>query len=314
MADLLKILKAAGDETRLRILSLLGSEPLSVGEILDVLGMGQSRVSRHLKILSDAGILENRRAGNRVYYALEDQARKAPLLSELLRELAELPVSGNGSAKQARLDRTRLSEVLDLRKKVSLDHFQKFGRDHDLRQKTYVDSDYYRREIISGLKKPRGPVLDLGCGTGELSTMIARNSSVIGVDQSPRVLEAARAACPNGEFRLGEIEHLPLRNEEVQTVVASMVLHHLPEPMTGLREANRVLGKGGALVVVDLKEHEEEAMQRDFADFWRGFAPKRLEQMIQDAGFEITEKKSGRGAGKLTCLIYRATKVKPQEV
>jgi ubiquinone/menaquinone biosynthesis C-methylase UbiE/DNA-binding MarR family transcriptional regulator len=314
MPGLLKTLKAAGDETRLRILSLLESEPLSVGEILDVLAMGQSRISRHLKILSDAGILENRRAGNRVYYALNDQARKTPLLSELLRELGGLAASGNGSARQARADRARLSEVLDLRKKVSLDHFQKFGRDHDLRQKTYVDSDYYRGEIIKGLGKTRGPVLDLGCGTGELSAMIARTSQVIGVDQSPRVLEAARGACPAGEFRLGEIEHLPLRNEEAATVVASMVLHHLPEPMLGLREANRVLAKKGSLVVVDLKEHEEEAMQRDFADFWRGFSPKRLEQMIEDSGFDIVEKKSGRGAGKLTCLIYRATKVKPQEV
>lgn len=314
MPHLLRTLKAAGDQTRLRILSLLGSEPLSVGEILEVLGMGQSRVSRHLKILSDAGILENRRAGNRVYYALDEQARRTPLLSELLRELAELPVSGNGSAAVARSDRARLAEVLDLRKKVSVDHFQKFGKDHDERQKSYVDSDYYRKEVLAGLSKSPGRVLDLGCGTGELSALIGRSAEVIGVDQSARVLDAARAACPGAEFRLGEIEHLPLGNQEVATVVASMVLHHLPEPMQGLREANRVLAQNGTLVVVDLKEHDEEAMQRDFADFWRGFSPRRLEQMIEDAGFEIVEKKSGRGAGKLTCLIYRAKKVKPQEV
>lgn len=313
MSNLIRTLKAAGDETRLRILSLLGTEPLSVGEILEVLGMGQSRVSRHLKILTDAGLLENRRAGNRVYYALEDSARRQPLFSELMRELEQMPSSGNGSARQAKVDQERLREVLNSRKRITLEHFQEFGSDHDARQKSYVDSDYYRREVLRLLGRTRGPVLDLGCGTGELSRMISENARVIGVDQSPRVLEAARALCPSGEFRLGEISHLPLRNEETDAVVASMVLHHLPEPLQGLREANRVLARGGRLVVADLKEHDEDAMQTEFADFWRGFAPKRIEQMIEDSGFAIEEKKTGRGSGRLTVLIYKAKKVKPQE-
>ncbi|MBL8018176.1 MAG: metalloregulator ArsR/SmtB family transcription factor [Leptospirales bacterium] len=309
MADILKSLRAAADETRLRILSVLGSEPLAVGEILEILGMGQSRISRHLKILADAGLLESHRLGNRVYYGLAGQSRVEPLIRELLDALTQITESNNGLYRGIVRDRSKLTEILELRKQMSVDHFQRMGREHDRMQQTFVDSSYYRREIINELGAKPGTVVDLGCGTGELSVMIARLAGkAIGVDQSPRVLELARSACPQGEFRLGEIEHLPLPDEGADAVVASMVLHHLPDPSSGLKEANRVLRKKGTLVVVDLKEHDEEAMQREFADFWPGFSGDRLEAMIQDAGFSIQEKRAGQGDGKLTCLIYRATK------
>ncbi|MCE9598410.1 MAG: metalloregulator ArsR/SmtB family transcription factor [Spirochaetia bacterium] len=309
MADLLKTLRAAADETRLRILSVLGAEPLSVGEILEILNMGQSRISRHLKILADAGLLESHRLGNRVYYGLAGNSKGDALVRDLLEALSQVPESSNGLYKGLTRDRSKLTEILELRKQMSVDHFQRIGREHDRMQQTFVDSVYYRREILSELGKQPGTVVDLGCGTGELSVMIAKLAGkTIGVDQSPKVLEVARNACPQGEFRLGEIEHLPLPNEGADAVVASMVLHHMPDPSSGLKEANRVLRDKGTLVVVDLKEHEEEAMQREFADFWPGFSGERLEAMIQDAGFTVQEKRTGRGEGKLTCLIYRARK------
>jgi len=314
MLDVLKLLRSAGDETRLRILGILDSEPLSVGEILDILEMGQSRVSRHLKILADAGLLLSHRVGNRVYYGLETQVRRVPLAQALIECVDELAgaadYKGNGLQSGLIRDRAKLTEILELRKRTSLDHFQRIGQDHDRLQQTYVDSSYYRREALAELGASPGIVADLGCGTGELSELITKIASrTIGVDQSPRVLDLARTSCPAGEFRLGELAHLPLRNEEANAVVVSMVLHHLPDPSIGLSEANRVLAENGTLVVVDLDEHDEEAMQRDFADFWPGFPPKRLEDMIEASGFKIENKKSGRGNGRLKCLIYRAKKI-----
>ncbi len=315
MADLLKLLKSAADETRLRILGVVESEPLSVGEILEILGMGQSRISRHLKILSDAGVLESIRAGNRVYYGMSESARKQPLVRELLARLSESArdeaYRGNGLAGGLIQDHRKLTEILELRKRQAREHFQKAGRDHDKMQRTYVDTDYYRKEIISGLGRSAGVVVDLGCGTGELSALLAGHAKrIIGVDQSSRVLDLARKACPSGDFRLGEIDHLPLKDGEADTVVASMVLHHLPDPVSGLREANRVLKRNGVLVVADLKAHEDEKAQKDLADFWPGFEKPRLDAMVGDAGFEITERKAGKGSGRLTCLIYRSNKTK----
>lgn len=315
MGDLLKLLKSAADETRLRILSVVESEPLSVGEILEILDMGQSRISRHLKILADAGFLESNRAGNRVYYGLSAASRQEPFVQELLANLSataeDATYRGNGLAGGLIQDRRKLTGILELRKKETREHFQKYGRDHDRLQRAYVDADFYRKEIARELGKGAGIVVDLGCGTGELSALIsAQARRIIGVDQSTKVLDLARKECPSGDFRLGELEHLPLKNEEADAVVASMVLHHLPDPLTGLREANRVLRKNGALVVADLKQHEDEEAQKELADFWPGFEKSRLETMIRDSGFEITEQRSGKGSGRLTCLIYRAKKTK----
>ena len=335
--DIVHILKALADEARLRILGVLSPEPLSVGEVCTALDMRQSRVSRHLNILSRAGIVEGYRAGSHVYYSLHPRVARSAELSALLATLG----LGSGGAGFPRLsadylsisdsaiaaertfempasmaaDRAKLETLLKDRKELSIQFFQTFGEDQDRQQQQLVDSSFYREKILELLPEDAGVTLDLGCGTGQLARMLAsRLQRLICVDQSPNMLERARTALDKSDardvqFRIGALEHLPLRDGEVDTVVASMILHHMPEPVVALREMHRVLRPGGVLLLAELDRHREEVMRTEFADFWLGFSTGRLERSLADAGFRVTTVERGRGAGTLECLFFRAESV-----
>ena len=306
-----RLFKALADETRLRILAVLKREPLTVNEILDVLRVGQSRVSRHLKILSDAGLLEGRRESSWVYYGFRGEREFPDLVRGVLHSLGLL---SNSLAlgvfpPETREDLERLETVLESRKHEAVRHFQVFGADQDRLVQGMVDVPFYRRMVLSMVGASPGVTVDLGCGTGELaSLLVERTDRLICVDQSSNMLDTARGAVnsPAAEYRLGSLEHLPLKNREAETIVASMVLHHLPDPSVALREILRVLRKGGTLVVAELKRHNEEVMRTKFADFWMGFDSVRLRDYLKNAGFTVEQRKSGRGEGRLECLFYRA--------
>jgi len=329
--DLVNVLKALADETRLRIMAVLIQEPLSVNEVREILCLKQSRVSRHLKILERAGLLESHRAGTRIYYAVHAGIRESAELNALFQSIGL--GFGYETARTSRLalefmservflmpdgmedDHTRMADLLDSRKRDALDHFQRYGLDQDQLQQGLVDSRYYRERILEFLPEAPGRALDIGCGAGELASLLAgRVAALVCVDQSPNMLERARQAVdgPGVEFRIGSLEHLPLGDGEVQTVIASMVLHHIPEPAQALAEIRRVLAPGGSLVLAELDRHEEEVMRTRFADFWLGFSPRRLERSLAEAGFEVEGFESGKGAGELQCLFYRAQAVSPE--
>lgn len=307
--QVVQILKALGDETRLRILGVLKREPLSVNELLEVLSMGQSRVSRHLRILSDVGILEGSRAGSRIYYGFPADMERAGVLFGLLQSLGLMGGSMLHLSEQGRGDLERLELVLEGRKRRALDHFETVGREQDRLQQGLLDVGYYRRRIVEFLAGSAGVTVDLGCGTGELAALLAgRVGRLICVDQSSNMLDAARATVGDAsvEYRLGALEHLPLGDGEADVVVASMVLHHLPDPLVALRECARVLKRDGTLVLAELKRHEEEIMRTKFADFWLGFEAGRLRDFLRQAGFEIETRKYGKGEGKLDCMFLKA--------
>lgn len=325
MSEGVQILKALADESRLRIVRLLLKGPLHVNEILDVLQMGQSRVSRHLKILADAGLLAGRREGSRIYYGISPEIRQSDLLSSLEMMLGYFELKEGAATRpgmwlpeESLRDFDRLANVLDARKSQTLDHFFRYGALQDEMQRDYVDAPFYRNEVVSML--PDGPIsiVDLGCGTGELSlTMAGPGRSIILVDQSQAMLDEARKSLSDVkegdlDFRLGSMEHLPLANEEVDVAVLSMVLHHVPEPSGALKEASRILKPGGLLILADLDHHNEEVMRSNFADFWLGFEQDTLEQDLADAGFQVDDRHTGQGEGSLACLFYRASK-QPQE-
>lgn len=339
--DIVHILKALADEARLRILGVLSPEPLSVSEVCTALGMRQSRVSRHLNILSRAGILEGYRAGTHVYYSLHPRIGRSAELSALLATLG-LGAGGSGFPRLSAdylsisdsatgadrafempsamsTDRARVESLLKDRKELSIQFFQTFGADQDRQQQQLVDSGFYREKILQLLPSDAGVTLDLGCGTGHLARMLAsRSPRLICVDQSPNMLERARVALEKAdartvEFRIGALEHLPLRDGEADTVVASMILHHMPEPVVALREMHRVLRPGGTLLLAELDRHREEVMRTEFADFWLGFSSGRLERSLADAGFQVVEIERGRGDGALECLFFRAERVAPRE-
>ena len=315
MLAAIDILKALADPTRLRILGVLSGEPLGVNEIQDILELRQSRISRHLSILAAAGLVRGQRNGARVYYdlAIREGTPSALLLHALA--LGD-PVQEPGDAPlllppELAQDRRRMRAFLKRRQRDSLDHFQHFGPDQESAQRGLVDSEFYRTQVLGLVPDAAESVLDLGCGTGELASGLAlRAEQLICVDQSANMLKIARRSvtASNVEFRLGSFDHLPLRDGEVQVAIASMVLHHMPEPARALSEICRVLGPGGRLIVAELDRHREEVMRTRFADFWLGFPSRRLRQILEEQGFEVHHQSAGRGAGSLRCLFVLAHK------
>lgn len=283
--EIIGFFKALGDETRLKLANLLMRHELSVNEIVAAMRMGQSRISRHLRILTESGILKSRRDGLWVFYTAEKEG-PGGRFNELFLRLAE----GDGGLQQ---DYARMKAVLEEGSREKTRFFDSIAMDWDhIRKELFGDFDV-SGEIIARL--PRCAVAaDLGCGTGELLPRIREKAKqVIGVDRSPKMLEEARhRLASNGrgiELRIGEIEHLPMRDREADAAVINMVLHHLPAPDAGVREAGRVLKSGGSLVIADLAKHQNEEMRKKYEHRWLGFTRKSMERWLTESGLSPAE-------------------------
>lgn len=277
--------KALGNETRLRILNLTLSQELNVQELMSIMGMGQSRISRHLKILADGGLLTYRRDGLWVFYRAAEQGPGRRFLDSISNVFAE---NGTFAA-----DRARAADVLAVGRRATKRFFDKVAAEWDQLKQNIVGETDLNAEILKRLPECAVAV-DLGCGTGALLAALAsRARTVIGVDSSPLMLEQARHRCAGYadsiQMRIGELEHLPMRDAEADCAALNLVLHHLRSPLEGLREARRVLKPGGWLILVDLMKHTDENFRRRFGDRWLGFAPEELQSWLQEAGFVVQE-------------------------
>jgi ubiquinone/menaquinone biosynthesis C-methylase UbiE len=280
---MLETLKALADPCRLRLTAVLLSGEFTVQELTRIMGMGQSRISRHLKILSEAGVLAVKRQGTWSYYrAGEGSGFFAAIRPAFEQEMTALP--------QRAQDLAAVAEVLEDRRRRSQEFFDRHARQWDDLARTLLPVPEYRQRLLELL--PEGAtVLEIGVGTGGLLTeLAARGGQVIGMDHSPAMLEEARrrltAAGIDGiELRLGEMSHLPLPDASVACVVANMVLHHAAEPSAVLAEIRRVLTPGGVLLLADLARHEREAAREQLADQWLGFSEEELTGWLGNAGF-----------------------------
>lgn len=278
--DLLRIYKALADETRLRLLAVLLEFELNVGELVAVFCMGQPRISRHLKILSDAGLLECRREGLWAFYRAAVQGPGRKFLDCDAALLVGAPQHGT--------DRERAQGAVRERVQATRRFFDSVaGQWRDLAREVLGDFDL--AEELAGRLHSGMIVADLGCGPGELLVRLAHSArSVVGVDSSARMLELAGARLadrPNVSLRLGELEHLPLREAEVQAATLSMVLHHLNDPQAALAEARRVLAPGGQLLVAEFDRHGNEDMRVKYGDARLGVDQETLYEWLQTAGF-----------------------------
>jgi len=294
--------KALADATRLRILGLTLNQELNVQELVEILAMGQSRVSRHLKILADAGLLTSRRDGLWAFY-------RVPAAGPGHSVLAAAAPLFTGDAEVAR-DRERAAELMAAGRGRARRFFDTLAPEWDRRKRELLGDTDLEGLLLAGLPRA-ATAADLGCGTGTLlARLAARVSKAIGVDASPRMLEMARrscAGCGEGvEFRLGELEHLPLRDAEVGAAVLNLVLHHLRTPLSGLQEAHRVLEPGGTLVLAELSRHQDEELRTLFGDRWLGFTAGELESWLREAGFDITGRKEQPLSRGLSNLIFTA--------
>jgi ArsR family transcriptional regulator len=281
--ELQRIFKTLSDPTRVRILALLEREELAVQELMSVLGMAQSRVSRHLAILREAGLLRDRRDGTYVFYrfALPEAGpwREAwNLVSRSLRDDAT-----------ADRDAGALQGVMQARAARSRRFFDSVGPEWDALRKVFND-DALRARAVTRLVDPQLRVADVGTGTGVLAIELARlGLRVIAIDHSQRMLDAARAKLEREqlagvELRCGEAGALPLADGEVDAAFAHMVIQYLPSPSEAIREMARALRPGGTLVVVDFVAHENEWMRQELGVAWLGFHTEEVQGWFQEAG------------------------------
>ncbi|HSH37293.1 MAG TPA: metalloregulator ArsR/SmtB family transcription factor [Chthoniobacterales bacterium] len=273
------------DPTRLRLMLLLEQEELSVAELQEILGMGQSRISSHLAQLKRAGVVTDRRAGKNVYYGFaqpkgEDATRAK--VSELTRTLAhELPETGT--------DRTALKVALRKRQDKARAYFDelagKFGR-------SYVPGRSWQalaHTLITLL--PAQNVADLGAGEGTLSQLLAKTAKkVIAVDNAPKMVEfganlANQHGFTNLEYRLGDIEDPPIEKGTIDLAILSQALHHAIHPERAIAGAHRILKRGGRLVILDLLNHQFERARELYVDQWLGFSEVQLHLWLEAAGF-----------------------------
>jgi ArsR family transcriptional regulator len=276
-----KVMKTLSDRTRLRILSLLSETEVTVGELQEILAMGQSRISGHLALLREAGLVSDRREGKRVFTSLRADAELGSVWDELRRSIRASP--------QGRADLAALKAALKARRseeRAFFDHAaESFGRQY-LPGRSW---EGLARALL--LLAPRQVIADLGIGSGELTLLLASTAErVIAVDFSDRMLQvvaakAERAGLKNIDFRLGEIEQLPIDPEVVDVAVLSQVLHHAAKPERALAEARRVLKPGGRVLVLDLRKHHESWVRDKLKDVWLGFGEEELGDLMTEAGF-----------------------------
>jgi len=282
MASMLKSLKLLSDPTRLRILMLLRSEPLSVAELQEILGMGQSRISTQLSQLKIAGLVNDERSGkNNIYTctAAKDLMEVAQLAADEIPEISE--------------DQAALRHLLRKRRDISRAYFDelagRFGKD-------YVPGRSWKALAEALIKVLNYEVVaDLGAGEGTLAQLLAqRAKKVISVDLSPKMVEFGQAlAKQNGldnlEYRLGDIEAPPIDDESLDLAILSQALHHAAHPQRAIDAAYRALKPGGRLIVLDLLQHQFEEARELYADHWLGFSESDLAMMLEKAGFEQIE-------------------------
>lgn len=304
MYTMLDLLKSLADPCRLRLVAVLLRGEFTVQELTRMFGMGQSRISRHLKILAEAGVLVAKRQGTWSYYRVGDGS---PLFTAMLPAL-EL---GLEQLPHREADLAALARILEERRQRSLAFFDRHARQWDDLCRSLLPVPEYLDRLVALV--PNGiRVLEVGVGTGGLLPALADNGrQVIGVDHSPAMLEEARRRVLDSgrsdiELRLGEMTHLPLANESVGCVVANMVLHHAADPAAVLREIRRVLAPGGLLLLADLARHEREWVREQLADQWLGFEEDELEEWLRAAGFETVEmERVAAAAGREGVLLAR---------
>lgn len=287
-ADLLTAAKAISDETRIRILHILSFGAFSVNEVVDILDMGQSRISRHLKILTEAGLIANRREGSLVYNFLaeteEDRFRFPEELSKLLLSYKEdLPFWEK--------DQKKVHQILEHREKNVKSFFDGVAANWESLQAETLHPKLYRTWILNQLPPNCEQILDLGCGPGGLIPYLLNKSKlVVGLDNSPKMIEQAQITYgknPSVKLINAPLEDIPLADHSCDAVVASMVLHHISHPPTVLEEVRRVLKPGGIFCLVDLSKHNFEIMRDNFFDLWLGFEPELIESWLTNVKMPI---------------------------
>jgi len=305
-----RIFAALADPTRLRILMLLRAMELSVGEIAQVLAQSQPRVSRHVRILIDAGLAERRKEGSWVFLSLGPRPRTEPLF-QLLERWAEL----DGDNAWFAADAVRLAAVRADRAAAAERYFASHAATWDELRSLHVAESEVEAAIARALGfgeeggGPIGRLVDIGTGTGRMIELFASAATrATGIDRSPEMLRLARvklaqAGLDEVELRQGDMYSLALQSGSAETVILHQVLHYAQNPAAAVAEAARLLTPGGRLLIVDFAPHEREELRARDAHVRLGFADEALLRLMEEAGLEgrVVEHLEG---GELTVTIW----------
>jgi ubiquinone/menaquinone biosynthesis C-methylase UbiE len=305
LAHLLTGIRAAADPSRLRLLAICSQGEWTVSELVQVLGQSQPRISRHLKILAEAGLLDRFREGGWVFYRRAQGGEGARVARSLCRLLPD-----DGPALV--LDRQRLAAVREARRQQAERYFDGRAAGWDSERDLGIDGALVETELQHLFETDRpANLLDVGTGTGRLLRLLARHVGFgLGIDISHDMLAAARASLDQREARNCQVRHgdmyqLPLPDRSFAAVLLHQVLHFADDPLRVLTEAARVLGPGGRLVVVDLLHHGQEQLRTEKAHRRLGFGPGEMSAWFRELG--LAEEPAVQVAGQgLTVMIWIA--------
>jgi ArsR family transcriptional regulator len=287
MSSTLKSLRALGDSTRLRIISLLEKDELSVNELQEITHMGQSRISTHLGLLQDAELVQSRREGKRTFYRLQQNTDAAA------RDCIQVAVRGAKELAESASDQVNLKRILARRNDQQQLFFNQIAGRFDRSYGPGRSWQAFGQMLLHIL--PPLTVADLGAGEGLLSELLARRcKKVIAVDNSERIVafgvaKAKKNGLKNLEFRLGDLQDPPVDPQSVDLVVLSQALHHAIEPAKAIAAAYRLLKPGGQIMILDLLQHSFEKARELYGDRWLGFPESDLHRWLEAAGFKKIE-------------------------
>src|SRR5712691_9345757 len=287
MPAILRSLRALSDATRLRIVALLEADELSVNELQEITRMGQSRISTHLGLLQDSGLVQSRREGKRTFYRLNTPANGA------VAEFIQLAIRGAKELPEYGSDQINLKRVLNRRREQAQVYFNHIAGRFDRVYGPGRSWQAFGHLLLRVL--PPLVVADLGSGEGLLSELLARRcKKVIAVDNSEKIVafgaaKAKKNNLKNLEFRLGDLQNPPIEAESVDLAILSQALHHAEEPGKAIAGAHRILKAGGQILILDLAKHNFVRAHELYGDRWLGFAESDLHRWLEEAGFKKIE-------------------------
>ncbi len=310
LSALISGLRAAGEDTRLRILALLEEGELTVSDLTDILGQSQPRVSRHLKLMAEAGLIERSREGAWAFFRIAEGNSIGQLAHVLIGRID--PKDSIIAA-----DRDRLRAVRLQRSEAAQAFFSRHADEWDRIRSLHAPEAVVEAAIRSIVgDRPIGSLLDLGTGTGRMISLFGgRCGRVVGIDASHAMLAVARANLERDgvkgvELRQGDIYALPVERNAFELVIVHQVLHFLDDPARALREAAQVLAPGGRMIVVDFAPHDLEFLRETQAHRRLGFSAAQMTDWLTEAGLNVTGHQDiappDTGGGQLTVSVFTA--------
>jgi ubiquinone/menaquinone biosynthesis C-methylase UbiE/DNA-binding transcriptional ArsR family regulator len=308
-------LRALADPTRLRIMQLLTAMELAVGELAQVLGQSQPRVSRHVKILCDAGLAERRKEGSWVFLKIAIGEQRAPALgAAIARMLGAAEMDDAGFAAQCAEDRRHLAAIRAAREAAAATYFARHAEEWDQIRSLLAPDEPVEAALSHALGEDLGVLLDVGTGTGRMVELFGAHASrITAIDKSPDMLRIARSRLQHlsgGRLDLlqGDFTALPLGPASVDTILFHQVLHYAQEPQAVLAEAARVARPGARIAIVDLAAHAHEELRERHAHARLGFSDEQMLHFFSEAGFSADAPLALAG-GQLTVKIWTGRRV-----